>query len=72
LTAGVLSMATTLLKIGAVAERMDANHKTVRDWIKKGYLSSVRIGRSIRVNADDLETMIAQGRRKMSNAEVLR
>ena len=62
----------TLLKIGAVAERLDANHKTVREWIKKGYLYHVRIGRSIRINADDLESMIAQGRRKLSNAEVLR
>ena len=62
----------TLLKIGAVAERLDANHKTIREWIKKGYLSHVRIGRSIRVNADDLATLIAQGRRPMTNAEVLR
>jgi excisionase family DNA binding protein len=43
-----------LLKVSRVAEMFDVDAQTVYGWIDKGILPSVRIGRTIRIDADEL------------------
>jgi excisionase family DNA binding protein len=48
--------------VGAVAERLDVSARTVRRLIAAGELPVHRIGRSVRVSADDLARFLAARR----------
>lgn len=49
-----------LLTVDEVARRASAHPNTVRNWIRRGELASVKIGQLRRIRADDLERFIAE------------
>ncbi|WP_205082896.1 helix-turn-helix domain-containing protein [Paracraurococcus ruber] len=51
-----------LLSVPAVAERLDVSVKTVRRMIDAGELPAHRVGRLVRVSADDLLVFLARCR----------
>lgn len=60
-----------LLKVKAVSERLDVSEKTVRKLIKSGDLPSVFIGRSLRVPAYAVDSMIVKSGATPDPAEYL-
>jgi excisionase family DNA binding protein len=51
-------MANDLLSIGEVAQRLGLHVKTVRNFVRNGRLSAVRIGKSYRIKRADLDMLI--------------
>jgi excisionase family DNA binding protein len=49
------------LTVAQIAERLKLNPQTLRNWIDRGELPAVRIGRRVRVRRSDLEQLLAQG-----------
>ena len=47
-----------LLSIGDVADILQVSDKTIRRWIERGELPIHRLGRQIRISADDLATFV--------------
>ena len=51
-----------LLTVAEVAESLKVKEKTVREWTRKGYLPSIRLGTGgrgrIRFNRDDIQVFI--------------
>jgi len=58
-----MTSATELLTIAEVARICRVHEATVRRYIAKGHLRSVRVGRVIRVRSDDLEAYIGRSAR---------
>lgn len=52
----------TLLTIQAVAQQLGLRPKTIRQYIRKGTLKGVKIGRVWRVDAEDLQVFVASRR----------
>lgn len=50
-----------LLKIAEAAQRLALSPATLRAWIGKGHLPVVRLGRAVRVKADDVDALIRFG-----------
>lgn len=51
-----------LLTVNAVAERLQVNPQTVRNWITAGKCPAVRIGRRVRIRRSDLEVLTSTPR----------
>jgi excisionase family DNA binding protein len=49
------------LTVADVAELLKLNQQTVRNWIDRGDLPAVRIGRRVRIRRSELEAMIDRG-----------
>jgi excisionase family DNA binding protein len=48
----------SLLDVSAVADALDVSTKTVRRMIKDGRIPALRVGRSVRIRAADLNRLI--------------
>jgi excisionase family DNA binding protein len=53
---------SAMLKVAAVAERLDASERHVRRLIAAGDLPVHRIGRSVRVSEEDLARLLQRAR----------
>lgn len=51
----------TLLRVTEVAERLALSPFTVRNWIAAGRLPVVRLGRAVRIRAEDVEALVRFG-----------
>ena len=49
------------LTVAEIATRLQVNPQTVRNWIARGQLPAVRVGRRVRVRQIDLDRFIAAG-----------
>ena len=49
------------LTVNEIAEHLELNPQTLRNWIDQGSLPAVRIGRRVRVRRADLDRVLAQG-----------
>jgi excisionase family DNA binding protein len=45
----------------AAAQRLDVNERTIDRLIRRGRLKAVRVGRRMTVDADSLDTFVAEG-----------
>lgn len=61
-----------LLTPGEVAEILNLHVLTVYDYIRRGYLDAIRLGRSYRIVPHDLEAFIESMRVSKSTAAVSR
>jgi excisionase family DNA binding protein len=50
-----------LLRVPEFAESLNVHVSTVRGWILKRRITTVRVGRSVRVPASEVERMITAG-----------
>lgn len=58
---------TRLLSIQTVAKNLDVSIRTVRRWIDLDMIPVYRLGRTVRISADDVEAFIGRHRSKESN-----
>lgn len=49
-----------LLTVAEIAERLRLNQQTIRNWIERGALPAIRIGRRVRVKRIDFEALLAR------------
>ena len=52
--------AESLLTVDDIARILKLNPQTVRNWIDRGYLGAIRIGRSVRVTRAEFDRLIAE------------
>ncbi len=52
-------MDETFLTVAEIAERMRLNQQTIRNWIDRGELPAIHVGRSVRIRASEFEQFIA-------------
>lgn len=52
-----------LLTVEQVAERLNLSPKTVRNWLGRRSLASVRLGRLVRIPSSDVERLLEEGLR---------
>lgn len=50
----------TLLTVADVADDGQISEKTVRRWIKQGFLPAVHLGRNLRITRQDWQTFITE------------
>ena len=50
-----------LLTVKQIAEHLQVNQQTVRNWIDSAALPAVRIGRRVRVRRADMERVLGEG-----------
>ncbi len=56
----VASQGSRYLSPLEVAQHLGVQVETVRDWIRRGELRAVRLGRLLRVRREDLEAWLSQ------------
>ena len=61
-TSGRSSLEDEFLTVAQVAEILQLNQQTVRNWIDQGSLPAVRVGRRVRIRRSELEGIIEQSR----------
>jgi excisionase family DNA binding protein len=49
------------LRVREVAQRFEVTEETIRDWINSGRLSAIKIGKSWRINSEDVERIFREG-----------
>lgn len=49
------------LTVAEIAERLRVNPQTVRNWIDRGQLRALRVGRRVRIRQSDFERFLAAG-----------
>jgi excisionase family DNA binding protein len=49
------------LRVREVARRFEVTEETIRDWINSGRLSAIKIGKSWRISAEDVERILQEG-----------
>jgi excisionase family DNA binding protein len=49
------------LTVAEVAKILKLNQQTVRNWIDRGELPAVHVGRRVRIRASDFERLLADG-----------
>jgi excisionase family DNA binding protein len=49
------------LTVAEVAELLRLNQQTVRNWIDRGSLPALRVGRSVRIKQSDLDRLLTEG-----------
>jgi excisionase family DNA binding protein len=52
--------ADSLLTVDEIARILKLNPQTVRNWIDRGYLGAIRIGRRVRVPRAEFDRLIAE------------
>lgn len=62
MSAGAPSLEGEFLTVAQVAEILQLNQQTVRNWIDQGSLPAYRVGRRVRIQRSDLEQIIAKSR----------
>jgi excisionase family DNA binding protein len=66
--------ATSFLTIREVAERLKVSQRTVRRWIDRGHLHVVKLGRTVRIDEESLNSLILTNsrvaRRRSRAAEI--
>jgi excisionase family DNA binding protein len=50
------------LTVAEVAELLKLNQQTVRNWIDRGYLPALHVGRRVRIRRSDLEQLLEESR----------
>jgi excisionase family DNA binding protein len=55
------SVTDEFLTVAEVAELLRLNQQTIRNWIDRGSLPAVRIGRRVRVRGTDLRELLERG-----------
>jgi excisionase family DNA binding protein len=58
-----------LLGLKDAAASLGLSHWTLRDWIRRGKLHAVRLGRRVLVEPAELERLVAAGRNGADNNE---
>jgi len=58
----VTSSGEDFLTVAEIAAILKLNQQTVRNWIERGLLPALRIGRRVRVRRGDFERFLDQGR----------
>jgi excisionase family DNA binding protein len=51
----------TFMTVAEIAEVLKLNKQTVRNWIDRGELPAIHVGRRVRVKRSDFERLIEQG-----------
>lgn len=51
----------SFLTVAEVAETLKLNQQTVRNWIDRGELPAVRVGRRVRIKRSDFDRLLADG-----------
>jgi excisionase family DNA binding protein len=69
---GVLFMAEQLLSCEEVAMRLSVSEACIRKYILKGQLPIVRIGRLVRLRANDVDAIVQYGFQPNSSARAQR
>jgi len=54
-------MDDTFLTVANIAETLQINQQTIRNWIDRGALPAVRLGRRVRIREADLDRFIQAG-----------
>jgi excisionase family DNA binding protein len=52
--------ADSLLTVDDIAQILKLNPQTVRNWIDRGYLGAIRIGRRVRIPRAELDRLLAE------------
>jgi excisionase family DNA binding protein len=52
----------SLLTVDGIARILKLNPQTVRNWIDRGFLRAIRIGRRVRVTRAEFDRLIEEGR----------
>jgi excisionase family DNA binding protein len=55
-------MTDEFLTVADVAETLKLNQQTVRNWIDRGELPAIRIGRRVRIRRSDFDRLVERGR----------
>jgi excisionase family DNA binding protein len=56
-----------LMTVADVAEHLQLNQQTIRNWIDAGTLPAVRVGRRVRIRRSDLDQLLDAGYRGNSD-----
>ena len=59
-----------LMTVADVAEHLQLNQQTIRNWIDAGTLPAFRVGRRVRILRADLDQILAQGRQGNAGASL--
>jgi excisionase family DNA binding protein len=51
----------SFLTVAEVAETLKLNQQTVRNWIDRGELAAVRVGRRVRIRRTDFDRLLEEG-----------
>jgi excisionase family DNA binding protein len=54
------------LTVADVAELLQLNQQTVRNWIDQGSLPAVRVGRRVRIRRSDLDRLLEAGSTRLT------
>jgi excisionase family DNA binding protein len=57
-----------MLTVQAVAERLGVKEATIRVWITKGRIAHVKLGRAVRVPAEEVTRLIQENLRHATSA----
>ena len=60
------------LTVAEIAATLKLNQQTVRNWIDRGELPALRVGRRVRVRRSDFDALIAEGSSQSAPAEAPR
>ena len=55
------SPADRFMTVAEVAEVLKLNQQTVRNWIDRGLLPAVHVGRRVRIKRSDFDQLVEQG-----------
>lgn len=56
-----------LLSIQTVAKNLDVSTRTVRRWIELDMMPVYRLGRTVRISAEDVEAFLGRYRSRVNN-----
>jgi excisionase family DNA binding protein len=51
----------SFLTVADVAEKLQLNQQTVRNWIDQGSLPAIRVGRRVRIKRSDFDRILEEG-----------
>jgi excisionase family DNA binding protein len=62
LLAALYDMTDEFLTVADVAMILKLNQQTVRNWIDRGELPAIRVGRRVRIRRSDFDQLVERGR----------
>jgi excisionase family DNA binding protein len=65
----MISSGEAFLTVFEVAEMLKLNPQTVRNWIDRGELPALHVGRRVRILRSDLDRFLEQGRTRKPQPE---